>query len=150
MAKPHQKKRRLKAPNSTPQGPPPYGQIRPRHSRKLLLVAARSSGGTYLFNSALDYALQHIWGLLLLAVGGPIVTAVGAIVLYLRSGQASWLWPWLTHLMTFWVGVLLLMGTIVVLAWRKSRQEKRELASIQEAKKSSICVRRIRLYRLFR
>lgn len=135
MAKPHKKKRRPKAPNPTPPASLPI-----QSNTSAPLTETTSSGGkirrsgTYLFNSALDYALQHLWGLLFIAVVGPIVTAAGALLLYLRSGQASWLWPWLSHLLTFWVGVLLLTGTIMVLAWRKGRKEQRELAAIADAK----------------
>ena len=91
--------------------------------------------GLRLLNSALDYGLQHLWQLLFVTIGVPIVTAVGgALLLYFTSGRASWLWPWVTHLLAFWVGILLITTMIVVLAWRKSRKEKQELALLQDAK----------------
>jgi hypothetical protein len=86
--------------------------------------------GAHLLTSALDYALQHVWGLL----GGAIVAAMGVLILYLRAGRAEWLYPWFIHAATFIAGIFTLALIILILAYGKERKRKRERIALEDAK----------------
>ena len=62
------------------------------------------------------------------------MTALGLVLLYFKSGAASWLWPLFTHALSFWAGVFLIMAILGALSWRKAVVRRREHATLQEAK----------------
>lgn len=87
-----------------------------------------------MLDSALDYALERLWEFGAFTAGGAAVTALGLVFVYFKSGAASWVWPWLTHALSFWAGVFLLMAILVALSRRKTVMQRREEMAIQEAK----------------
>lgn len=71
-------------------------------------------------DSAIDTALQYFW----VGVAGIVITATAAIGLYVRSGEAAWLYPWLKYAVAYTAGLLTLILIILCLASIKKRRLK--------------------------
>jgi putative transposon-encoded protein len=79
-----------------------------------------------LADSAIDAALGYVWP----AVGGAVVTAAVTVWLFVKSGQAQWIYPLAKYAAAFSGGWLSLTLLILLLTFIKSRR----LKALEQAK----------------
>lgn len=120
------KNRRTTKSATVPQNTP---QIIPEIKQENDSIVKRHTwnGIKYFTQSAFETALQNVWGI----VGGGILTVATAIAVYIWSGQAEWLYPYLKHSVVFFSGMFSLIAVILFFTFIKLRKEK----ALEKAKK---------------
>ncbi len=118
------------APPSPPQHPTVAGKGRLRQ------VGAR------ILDSAVDSALDNIWPIVGGFIWSALVTITVALILYFKTGKASWLYPVLKYGLAFaagWLTLLMFLVALVLLGLRRRRRkEKRKSESYFSAEKGPI------------
>src|SRR5437588_11211695 len=94
------KKHIAKRASSSPAPPPP-----PQHPTVAGKGRLRQIG-TRLLDSAIDSALDNFWPIVGGFIWSALVTIAVALILYLRAGKASWLYPVLKYGLAFAAGWL--------------------------------------------